>query len=60
LTQQVETPGAALLRMVDENHWEWRTVVKIMNRSYHTQYTISDLKDMYHLAKRGLLNVTQG
>lgn len=46
-----ETPSEAILRYVDDNLWEWRAVVKVMNRTYHTDYTIPQLKEMYAAAK---------
>lgn len=44
-------PVDTLLRFVDENGWEWRTVVKMMNRMFDGNYSIDDLKSMYETAK---------
>lgn len=46
-----DTPEYSLVKYVDEYGWEWRTVVKIMNRNLHANYTIAELRQMYKLAK---------
>lgn len=46
-----ETPETMLIRLVDENGWEWRTAVKVINRSFHTDYSISELKRLYKRVK---------
>lgn len=47
-----EAPEAALIRMVDNNGWEWRTAVKVMSRLFHVDYTIAELKALHKEAKR--------
>ncbi len=54
------TPQEALLRYVDENKWEWRTVVKVMNRMFGADYTIDQLKDMYESEKTFPLTEADG
>ena len=49
--ENLEKPEEALLRYVDENRWEWRTVVKVMNRTYNGNYTIAELKEIYTATK---------
>lgn len=49
--QKGETPEAALLRFVDEYHWRWRIIVRVMNRKYNKNYTILSLKILYDMAK---------
>lgn len=48
---ELERPEEALVRYVDENRWEWRTVVKVMNRNYDGEYTIPQLKELYESIK---------
>jgi hypothetical protein len=47
-----QTPEFYLRRYVDEYGWDWRTVVKVLNRHLHSSYTIADLKKMYKVAKK--------
>lgn len=61
---QLERPEEALVRYVDENNWEWRTVAKVINRNYHCDYTIPQLKELYEAIKsygagEPLLNMTE-
>lgn len=53
LNDFAETPEAALVRLVDVNGWDWRTVTKVINRHYHTDYSISQLKSLYKSVKSG-------
>lgn len=46
-----ETPDEALLRMIEINGWEWRTIVKVMNRTFHSEHTIEELKSIYKSLK---------
>lgn len=49
--QRGEAPETALLRFVDEYHWRWRIIVRVMNRRFHKNYSILRLKIMYDRAK---------
>ncbi len=54
------TPQEALLHYVDDNKWEWRTVVKVINRMFGADYTIDQLKDMYESEKTFPFTETDG
>lgn len=53
--EKLDLPEVALLRFVDDNHWKWRVVLKMMNRKYCANYTVTELKMMYQLEKARLL-----